>query len=320
MEELLSGKPGQKTILLGNEAIVRGALEAGVDFVSTFPGTPATEVGDVFSKLAAQAGVYFEYSTNEKVALEAGAGAAFSGLKALVAFKHFGLNVASDSLFPLAYSGIEGAMVVFVSDDPGCWSSAQSEQDTRYYAKLAHLPMFEPSDPGECAGFIKEAFQLSQKLKIPVLLRTTTRVSHQSAFVELGEIPFKKKGASFCAGHFSAGELKFSTMPPRTLVQHENLLSEIREAQKISEKTKANLIFPGKGEFGAIASGAGFNYLMEARKELGLNAPVLKLGLTYPLPEKKIRKFIKKLKILLVVEELEPYLEGQICGLAKDVN
>src|SRR4030042_247550 len=188
---------GKKTILLGNQAIVRGALESGVGFASTFPGTPASEMGDTFSAIAKQAGIYFEYSTNEKVALEAGAGASLSGVRALVAFKDFGLNVASDSLLPLAYTGIGAGMVVVVADDPNCWSSVQSEQDSRWYARLAHLPMLEPSDAQECKDFVKLAFELSEKFQIPVIVRTTTRISHMSSIVKLGKIVKGKTKGKF---------------------------------------------------------------------------------------------------------------------------
>ena len=169
----------KKQILLGNEAIVQGALEAGVDFVSTYPGTPASEIGNTFAKIAEKQGIYFEFSTNEKVALEAAIGASFSGLRCLVAMKNFGLNVASDALLPLCYTGIKGPMVIVVADDPSCWSSAQSEENSRAYAYLAHIPMLEPADAQEAKDFTKLAFEISEKFKLPVILRTTTRVAHQ---------------------------------------------------------------------------------------------------------------------------------------------
>src|SRR4030042_3774212 len=163
MDKLLS-KEGDKTIiLLGNEAIVRGALEAGVNFVSTYPGTPASEIGNTFFKIAQKAGVYFEFSTNEKVALEAGIGASFSGLKTLVAMKNFGLNVCLDSLIPFVYTGVKGPTVIIVADDPSCHSSAQSEENSRFIAEAGHLPVLAPSDPQECKDFVKLGFELSEK-------------------------------------------------------------------------------------------------------------------------------------------------------------
>jgi len=320
MEEILLKRPGKKIMLLGNEAIVRGALEAGVQFVSTYPGTPASEVGDTFSKIGGKTEVYFEYSTNEKVALEAAAGASFCGLRSLVAMKHFGLNVASDFLIPLCYSGIKGGMVLLVADDPNCWSSAQSEQNTRAFAYLAHIPILEPSSPQESKGFTKLAFELSEKFKIPVMIRHTTRVSHQSGPVILGKI--KKK---VIKGKFIKDPHQFVTMPPKVLEMKKELLQKIEEIRKISEKSKINLVTnygsatSVKG-VGVICSGISYLYVMEALKELNLKIPVLKLGFFYPLPKEKIKRFIKILKKVLVVEELEPYLEREIVRFAKEAN
>jgi indolepyruvate ferredoxin oxidoreductase alpha subunit len=313
-------KPGKKTILLGNEAICRGALESGVNFVSTYPGTPASEIGDVFSRIARDSGVYMEYSVNEKVALEAGIGASFSGLKVLVAMKHFGLNVCSDSLMPFCYTGSKGPFVLLVADDPSCWSSAQSEQNSRAFAYLAHIPILEPSDPQECKDFIKLAFEISEKFKIPVMVRTTTRVAHQSSPVILEEIKKEKK-----EGKFVKNPEQFSTMPPRVLEMKKELLEKIKKIKEFSEKSKINSISNqqltiNNQHLGVITSGISYLYVMEALKELNLSLPVLKLGFFYPLSEKKIKNFIKKLKKILIVEELEPYLEKEVERLAKDSN
>jgi len=317
MEEILSNKPEEKIILLGNEAIIRGALESGVNFISTYPGTPASEIGNVFSRIAKETGVYFEFSTNEKVALEAAAGASFSGLRALVAMKDFGINVASDSLMPLCYTGVEGGMVILVADDPNCWSSAQSEQSSRAYSYLAHIPTLEPSDPQECKDFTKLAFEISEKFKIPVMIRTTTRVSHQKAPVLLGKI-LKKKRKAF----FPKDPQRFSTMPPGIFDLKRKLLEKIEKIKGFSEKSKINSIKQqAKGEKrGIITSGVSYLYAREALKELNLNLPILKFGFFYPLPEKKIKNFIKNLKKVLIVEELEGYLEKEIKALAKDIN
>jgi len=316
MEELLLNKPNKKIILLGNEAIVRGALEAGVNFVSTYPGTPASEIGNVFYQIAKKAGVYFEFSTNEKVAMEAAAGASFSGLRSLVAMKNFGVNVASDFLLPLAYSGTKGGMVIFVADDPSCWSSAQSEQNTRLYANMAHIPLLEPSTPQECKDFLKLAFELSEKFETPVIIRTTTRASHQSGIVKLGEIKRKNK-----KGEFVKDFKKFVTMPPRVLEMKRELLQKMEEIKKVAEKSDLNSVKnQGKAKIGILTSGVSYLYVMESLKELNLKLPVLKLSFVYPLPEKKIKNFIRILKKLLVVEELEPYLEKEVKILAKEVN
>src|SRR3989338_813087 len=178
-----------KKVLLGNEAVVRGALASGVDFVTGYPGCPSAEIGDEFGKIAKENGVYAEWSTNEKVALEAAIGASFSGLKSLVNMKSFGINVCSDSLLPLAYTGAKAGMVIVVADDPSCHSSAQSEQDSRGYAYLSHVPTLEPSDPQECYDFTKLGFEISEKFKTPVILKTTTRVNHQRMPVAISSKP-----------------------------------------------------------------------------------------------------------------------------------
>jgi len=305
-----------KKILLGNEAIVRGAMEAGVQFVSTYPGTPASEVGNLFYQLHQNKEFkgYFEFSVNEKVAMEAGIGASFSGLKTLVAMKNFGLNVASDALLPFVYMGAKGPTVIMVADDPSCHSSAQSEENTRAFASLAHIPILEPSDPQECKDFIRLAFQLSEKYKIPVMVRTTTRVSHQRMPVTLN----KPTRTVLVGGEFIKNPRQFITMPPRVLEMKKELLAKIekiRSFAEISQKLKIK-----NSPSGIITSGVSYLYVMEALRALNLNLPVLKSDFFYPLPENQIKTFIKKLKKVLVVEELEPYLEKEVRALAKEVN
>ena len=304
---------------MGNFAVMRGALEAGVQFVSTYPGTPASEIGDGFSLLekAGQGNFYFEYSINEKVALEAGIGASFSNLKALVAMKSFGLNVASDALLPFVYTGSKGPTVIVVADDPSCHSSGQEEENTRGFAYLAHIPILEPSDPQECKDFTKFAFHLSEKFEIPVILRLTTRVAHQSSIVKLGEIERPKERIGFVKNY-----KKFVTMPPRVLEMHEELLDKIEKIRKVVEESVVNLIddWSDSAKIGIITSGVSYLYVKEARQSLNLKIPVLKLGFFHPLPIKKIAGFIEPLKKVLIVEELDPYLEKEIKILAKDIN
>jgi indolepyruvate ferredoxin oxidoreductase alpha subunit len=324
MKGILSKEVGKKIILLGNEAVCRGAIESGVDFVSTYPGTPASEIGNVFWQIKEELkkinpNFHFEFSTNEKVAMEAAAGAAISGFKSLVAMKHFGLNVASDFFHTLMYSGIEGSMVIFVADDPSCWSSAQSEQNTRFYSLMAHIPTLEPSTPQEFKDFTKFAFELSGKFKIPVMIRSTTRASHQSGPVILGKF---KVGSSKLEGKFVKDPRRFSTMAPRVLEMKKELFEKIEEIKREAEKSNLNKIIYGnsKEKFGILTSGVSFLYVMEALKKLNLKLPILKLGFVYPLPERKILKFLRNLKMVLVVEELEPYLEREIAILAKKEN
>ncbi len=322
MEEILSKKSGGSIILLGNEAIVRGALESGVQFVSTYPGTPASEIGNTFFKIAPKAGVYFEFSTNEKVALEAAVGASFSGLKTLMAMKNFGTNVALDALIPFVYTGTKGPTVIISADDPSCHSSAQSEENTRGISYLAHIPTLEPADPQECKEFTKLAFQISEKFKIPVMIRTTTRVAHQRGIVTLNKIQISKSKTQ--KGKFIKDSKKFVTLPPRVMEMKTELLEKIERIRDFSEKSHINKQSSRKSNFGIITSGISYLYVMEALKELNLDLPVLKLGFFYPLSEKKIKNFINPpaggLKKILIVEELEPFLEKEVKILAKEVN
>lgn len=312
---------------------MRGALEAGVQFVATYPGTPSSEVGIVFSEIAKDVGVYFEYSTNEKVALEAVIGASFSGLKSLCAMKNFGLNVASDALLPFLYTGTgpKGPTVIVVADDPSCHSSAQSEENSRGFANLVHIPILEPSDPQECKDFVKLGFEISAKFNLPVMIRETTRVAHQKMPVVLGNLPSTRTGLidGKPVGKFIKDKHRFVTMPPRVMEQHQELLDKIEKIKAFAEKSSINKTArdPISGSArdrvsgaGIITAGVSYLYAMEASQELKINLPVLKLGFFYPLPEKKIKDFIKPLKKVLVVEELEPFLEKEVTMLAKDVN
>ena len=313
-------------MFLGNEAIIRGALESGVQFVSTYPGTPASEIGNNFfalqKELKDDPKFLFEFSTNEKTAMEAAIGANFSGLKTLVAMKNFGLNVALEPLLPLAYTGTRAPMVIFVADDPGCHSSAQSEENTRPFSVLGHLPMLEPSDAQECKDFTIEAFAISEKFGTPVIVRITTRTAHQRALVALGELaPDRKVNLK---GEFIKDKRKYVTMMPRLHGMKKEMLAREEKLAQYFEKSKLNRVegvIKGKNQpLGIITSGIAYLHAQEAMEELGVGLPVLKLGMFHPLPEKKIRDFIKGLKKVLVLEEMEPYLEKRIQRLAKDAN
>ncbi len=301
-----------KKVLLGNEAIVQGALEAGVEFVSAYPGTPSSEIGNIFGEIAKKHNVYFEFSPNEKTALEASIGASYAGLKCLVAMKHFGANVALDALLPFVYTGTKGPTVIVIADDPSCWSSGQTEQNSRGFAYLGHIPMLEPSDAQEAKDFVKLGFQISEKFNIPVVLRTTTRVAHQRMPVSIGLVKKARPKALFVKD-----VKKFVTMPPRVLEMKDELLGKIEKIKKAYQDSSINKI-EGKGSIGIITSGVSYLYVKEVLEKL--NIPVLKLGFFYPLPEKKIKSFIKNLKKVLIVEELEGYLEKEVNALAKDVN
>ncbi|MFC2174339.1 indolepyruvate ferredoxin oxidoreductase subunit alpha [archaeon] len=305
--------PNSKTVLLGNEAIARGALEAGVGVFAAYPGTPSSEVPITMSKIAKKTGVYFEYSTNEKVALETAVGAAWSGVRAMTAMKHFGLNVAADSMGPIAYTGVKAGLVVMVADDPQGWSSAQSEQDTRYYAKMFRMPMIEPSNPQECLEYTKAAFTLSEKYGVPVFLRTTTKTSHSIGTVKVGKIKPPNKN-----GEFRKDFNRYLLLRPNLQKRHKAADERLVKIEKDSKKFVKSI--RGKGRVGIIVSGVSYDYVRQALHDLGLSAPILKIGMVHPLPKAAIKNFIKKKKAVLVVEELEPVIEDFVNLVAKDTN
>jgi indolepyruvate ferredoxin oxidoreductase alpha subunit len=311
---LLEDIPGKRVLLLGNEAIARGILEAGIGVVTTYPGTPASEIGDSISEIAKDAGIYMEYSTNEIVATEVAGGAANCGVRALTAMKHVGLNVASDFVMTLAYVGVRGGLVIVTADDPECYSS-QNEQDNRFYALLSNLPCLEPSNSQEAKDMTISAIEFSEKLEVPVLLRTTTRVSHTRGPVVYGRVtnPILK-------GKFIKDVKRLVMVPANSRPKHLVLLKSLEKAKEISENSLYNKVSreAKDGKFGIISSSSAYNYAVEAADLLGLDASVLKLGMTHPLPEKMIGEFLKKHEKIIVVEELEPYLEMQVKAIAKD--
>jgi len=311
---LLRDEPGKRMLLLGNEAIARGILEAGISVVTTYPGTPASEIGDSVSAVAAEAGLYMEYSTNEIVAVEVAAGAANCGVRALTAMKHVGLNVAADALMTLAYTGVRGGHVIVTADDPECYSS-QNEQDNRLYALLSNLSCLEPSDAQEAKDMVTSAIEMSEKLELPVLLRTTTRVSHTRGPVTYGKITKPK-----LKGEFVRDVRRLVMVPANARPMHGRLLEKVEKAKEISEASPYNkVVREGKSrEFGLISSSAAYNYAVEAVDLLGLDVSMLKLGMTYPLPEKIIGKFLKEHEKIIIVEELEPYLEVQVKAITKE--
>lgn len=300
-------------LLLGNEAIARGALEAGVAVATTYPGTPASEIGDALARVAKEAGIYFEYSVNEIVATEIAIGAAASGVRALVSMKHVGLNVASDALITFAYTGTRGGFVLVTADDPSCHSS-QNEQDNRYYALLGGIPLLEPASPQECYDMVKEAFEISEKLELPVIVRTTTRVSHVRGPVVVGKmVPGQKKK------EFVKDPKRFVTVPAVARERHLVLLQKMREAERLAEVSRFNKTdkIGSGGKLGVITSSAAYNYTMDAAKSLELDIDVLKLGFSYPLPSRKISEFLKSHTAVLIAEELEPVLEISVRAVAQ---
>lgn len=304
----------KKVVLLGNEAIARGAIEAGVGLVAAYPGTPSSEVPITLSLFAKDCGYYFEYSSNEKIAFETAAGAAWSGVKALTAMKHFGLNVAADSVSPVAYAGVKAGFVIMVADDPQGWSSAQSEQDTRYFARMARLPVIEPSNPQECIDLTKIAFQLSEEFEIPVMLRTTTKVSHSIGTVKLGNIKKPKT-----KGKFIKDKKRYYNIRPNLQELHKQIDKKLEKIEK-RYGLKLNKIFKGNGNIGIITSGVSYEYVKEICRLIGVNPSIAKISLSHPTPASLIKKFIKGKKAVFVIEELEPIIENEVKVIAKDIN
>jgi indolepyruvate ferredoxin oxidoreductase alpha subunit len=312
MSELLINEPGRKALLLGNEGLVRGALEAGLAFASSYPGTPSSEVPNNLFALKEKAGLYMEFATNEKVAMEVAGAAALSGVRSLTTLKHVGMNVASDPMMTMAYTGVTGALVIYNADDPAMHSS-QNEQDNRYFAKFSGLPMLEPANAQEMKAMTVYAFQLSEQLQLPVIVRSTTRVAHSRGVVEYGEMqPIQPKG------QFVKNPKQFVALPATTPAMHRLLLEKQQKAEALANESQFNTVV-GQGELGIVCNSVSRTYCADAVSELGLGdkVSILNLGFSNPLPEKRIADFLKDKTKVLVVEELEPYLEDALRVVAQ---
>lgn len=313
MHKLLTDLPGKRFLLLGNEAIARGAIEAGLAFATCYPGTPSSEIPEQFFNISRETDLYFEYSVNEKVAMEVGAGAAAAGLRTMVTMKHVGLNVAADPLMTLAYVGVKGGMVIVNADDPSLFSS-QNEQDNRYYARLSGLPMLEPTNTQEMKDFTIAAFDLSEKLELPVIVRTTTRLNHIRGEVVLGAItPRKTKDV------FKKNPFRFVTVPAVSRNLHKVLLEKYDKASAMSDESPFNQII-GKGPWGIVTNGVSFSYVSDAVADLGIKdkVSILKLGFSWPMPRGLVERFLKGVEKVLVVEELEPIMENDLKAIAHE--
>lgn len=287
-----------KTIMLGNEAIARGAYEAGVKVSSAYPGTPSTEISEFLAKYDE---VYTEWAPNEKVALEVAAGSCIAGVRSLACMKHVGLNVASDPLYTLAYTGVNGGLVIVVADDPGI-ASSQNEQDTRMIARSAHLPVIEPSDSNEAKEFLKYAFEISEKYDTPVIYRTTTKLSHSQSIVDLGErvVPQNKV--------YERSVPKYVMMPASAIGRHKVVEAREIKLEADASSMPINVIEMNDKKIGFITSGIAYQYVKEACP----NASVLKLGMVNPLPKQMIFDFVASVDEVYIFEELEPVIEEQV--------
>lgn len=298
----------EKKILLGNEAIARGAYEAGVKVSSAYPGTPSTEMSE---SLVQYDEIYAEWAPNEKVATEVAIGASIAGVRSMCCMKHVGVNVAADPLYTAAYAGVRGGMVVIAADDPGMYSS-QNEQDTRMVARAAMLPVLEPSDSAEAKEFTKYAFDLSEKYDTPVIVRSTTRLSHSQGLVELEEraepfdIPYERDMA------------KYVMMPGNAIKRHLVVEARLKQMAEDACGFPVNKVEYNDLSVGFITSGIAYQYVKEAMPE----ASVLKLGIVNPLPRRLIEEFAAKVEKLYIFEELEPVIEEQVksWGIAKAVG
>lgn len=295
-----------KKLMLGNAAVARGAYEAGVRVVSSYPGTPSTEITE---SIVQYDDVYAEWAPNEKVAAEAAIGASIGGARAMSCMKHVGLNVMADPVFTVSYTGVNGGLLFCVADDPGMHSS-QNEQDSRHYAKASKIMMLEPSDSEECKEYTRRAFELSEQFDTPVFLRLSTRVSHSQSLVELGERkddelkPYEKNIA------------KYVMMPGNAIKQHVVVEERMKKLEAFSEGCEFNTVEDNKSDIGVITSGISYMYSKEA---LGDKVNYLKLGMVYPLPSKLIRDFAAKCKKVYVTEELDPFIEEHCKALGIDV-
>ncbi|HEY8910945.1 MAG TPA: indolepyruvate ferredoxin oxidoreductase subunit alpha [Desulfosporosinus sp.] len=299
---------GKKLFLMGNEAIARGAVEAGVNVAAGYPGTPSSEVLTTLAKFATEFGFYAEWSVNEKVALEVASGASYAGARALVSMKQVGLNVAADPLMSLAYIGVKGGLVLVVADDPGPHSS-QTEQDTRKFASFANLPVFDPSTPQEAKDMVKEAFELSEKYSLPVILRPTTRTCHACQDVEVEDVVKVDRSYRF------EKDPKWVIMPGLSYKKH----IELNKLQPVMaedfNQSKFNQLHLA-GEIGIIACGVSYNYVLEACRELRIEPSLLKIGTPYPLPPQPVLGILRHCQSVLVIEEQEPVVEDQTIKIA----
>ena len=295
-----------KVLLSGNEAIARGAYEAGVKVATAYPGTPSTEI---LENIVSYREIYAEWSPNEKVALEVAMGAAIAGVRALAAMKHVGVNIAADPLFTASYTGVRGGLVIVTADDPEMHSS-QNEQDNRNYAKFAKIPMLEPADSQEAKDLVKVAFELSERCDTPVLLRTTTRISHSKSLVELSE-----PTTTSVQGGMEKQPEKFVMLPKHARTRHGLVEERMERLAKFANSFEENRIEIKDTSFGIITSGACYQYAQESFPDYSF----LKLAMVYPLPVEMIRTFAAQVKKLYVFEELDPFFEEQIQSLGIEV-
>jgi indolepyruvate ferredoxin oxidoreductase alpha subunit len=318
---VITDTPGKKILLMGNEAVARGALEGNCQFASSYPGTPSSEIMETLGKIAKDVGIHAQWSTNEMVALWAAAGATYCGVRSLCIAKHHGVAWMTDPLINFSHWQIgEGGLVLAIGDDPGGHSSS-NEYDSRNLAmKVFEIPILEPADPQEAKDFTKEGFELSEKLKTPIYVRLTTRVCHATGDVVLGELPKEKRTPSFFPTTISLGmEMieKYGWVNMTYL--HDRIHTKrLKEALEVSNDFPKNILkIDGNEELGVVASGVTRHYVEEALNQLNTNVAFLQLGMSFPLPKKHVSKLFKSVKKILVFEETDPVIENELRSFAK---
>jgi len=303
----------KREYMLGNDAIARGIVEGGAQVISGYPGTPSSEIIGTLASMK-ERNFYVEWSVNEKVAFEVAAGAAMAGVRSLVTMKHVGLNVAADPLMTLAYTGVKGSMIILVADDPSCHSS-QNEQDTRRYSQFSLIPCLDPATPQEAKDMIPYAFDLSHRLQLPVIFRSTTRISHGKSDIELGQVT-----EDMPLAEFEKSLEKWVMIPKNARIRHPHLLQLQEDISRELEDSPWNeLELREDANFGVIASGVASVYAKEALLRLDVSASFLKIG-TYPVPESKIRSMLQSVDKLVILEEMEPLVEEQVRMIAQDIG
>ena len=297
----------KRQLLIGNAAVARGAFEAGVRVVASYPGTPSTEITE---QIVQYPDVYCEWSPNEKVAAEVAIGASIGGARAMTCCKHVGLNVMADPVFTASYTGVNGGLVIAVADDPGMHSS-QNEQDSRHYAEASKCPMLEPADSAECVAYTKAAFALSEQFDVPVMLRLTTRVAHSQSLTEPSD------PEAVALRDYQKNPAKYVMTPANAIRRHVDVEKRTAALRAFAEETPLNQVIGSGAKTGVICAGISYLYAQEA---LGDRADYLKLGMVWPLPEEKIRAFVASHEQVYVIEQLDPFIESHVRALGLQVT
>jgi indolepyruvate ferredoxin oxidoreductase alpha subunit len=311
VSKIAINQPGAYLLLNGDEAVARGAIEAGIKVATAYPGTPSTEILEAIADVAKDFDIYAEWSINEIVAMEVAAGAAMTGVRAMVSMKHVGLNVAADAAMTLAYTGTAGGLVIVVCDDPSLHSS-QNEQDTRYFAVHANLPLLDAGSPQEAYQMTRQAFEISEQLKLPILLRLTTRVAHVRARVQIQEIQNLTREPNF-----DKDTSRWAMIPGNAYRKHYVLNAQMALAEKQADQSEFNIQEDNKTEVGIIGSGIGYYHVKALLSNKAFSW--LKLGFVYPFPRELVKSFISKVKKVIIIEELRPYIEDNLRGLNVEV-